>query len=110
MNQSAKEMFEELGYKEILKHSPDIICYVKDYQFVHFNIDKKSYYTIKDEPEGAIGLFFVDMNLHNAINKQLEELGWYPYNAVESKQVSNSSEQQKVPTMQEVFDPSKYTF
>lgn len=74
---SAKEMFEELGFKwketksiieynrSLFKHftflSKEKIAFYKDDYFRYFNIE---------------GLFSIDKDLLQAINKQVEELGW----------------------------------
>lgn len=67
-NKSAKEMFEELGY--LKSTTNNLIEYQNEYrdeEYVDF-YRKEKYYNC--------GLYLVDMPLHKAIQKQLEELGW----------------------------------
>ena len=72
-NISAKEMFEKLGYKEVQEHSSmfAIIVYSNGKDNIYFDFDKK----FSKEGSGSFG--FIDMELLKAINKQVEELGWY---------------------------------
>ena len=84
---SAKEMFEELGYE--YQKNNNILNYhleqndSKGVQMrfgIFFNLDYKYYHTY------AYGLFengkpydsylSIDIKIHKAINKQIEELGW----------------------------------
>jgi hypothetical protein len=83
MNKSAKEMFEELGYKqETLNYGNedeniiDEIIYKKDYRFasnVTFRLNNKCF-KIHRKNESEAG--WCDMPLFQAINKQIEELHW----------------------------------
>lgn len=68
MNKGAKEMFEELGYKQ--EHH---IAYIK-----YTKIDDYNYYFVwfEQETESVEARFDIDMKLLQAINKQVEELGW----------------------------------
>lgn len=83
---SAKEMFEELGYEQeeykdkIAYHLEQVVLGQKNCFGVSFDKDFKSYHTY------AYGWFengtpfdtnlCIDIKLHKAINKQIEELGW----------------------------------
>jgi len=66
----AKEMFEELGYKERPGDENysmlAVKVYTKGIKHIYFDFDKTidTYSTI------------IDMKLLKAINKQVEELGW----------------------------------
>lgn len=80
---SAKEMFEEYNLKQKIcryKGKIDSISYITKENFkpqVSFNLKTKTYKVFYiygnsyDENASAI-----DMILHEAINKQIEELGW----------------------------------
>ena len=64
---NAKELFDKLGY---VKSETNIhITYDSKYEedYVEFNLLTESY---------NCGHYNVTMELHKAINKQLEELGW----------------------------------
>ena len=72
---SAREMFEELGYKQ--KKYDDIIYYFKEINIpkkyghiliyhINFILEDKELYTSKN----------LDYKELRAINKQIEELGW----------------------------------
>lgn len=63
---SAKEMFEKLGYKQNAING--IIEYLKvPDSYVEFYVNQQVY---------ATGNVAINMSLHKAINKQLEEWGW----------------------------------
>lgn len=68
---SAKEMFEELGYKYMEDYNGCLFRYVNinenPYVYIYFYIDK----TI--EIASDYGLSY---KVFEAINKQIEELGW----------------------------------
>lgn len=84
----AKEMFEELGYKQendtfdkgIHYHLIQIVAGDENHYGVSFNKETKTYHTY------AYGWFkngvhfdsnlSIDIKLNKAINKQIEELGW----------------------------------
>lgn len=78
---SAKEMFEELGYEKV---SDIPICYRFDdggyVNLIDFiDIKQKIMFTEYEEynenkPQGS---FFLNKSELKAINKQVEELGWY---------------------------------
>lgn len=77
---SAKEMFEELGLTE--RRVNDTISYFNHgtgghteywYCEICFNLTINEYYLVCNVTGGR---FFVDVKLHKAITKQLEELGW----------------------------------
>ena len=65
MPKTAKEMFEELGFKKI-DTSDSTILYVRGFDEVWFNIPLKSYSS----------LYRITIELHKAIHQQLKELGW----------------------------------
>ena len=79
---SAKEMFEELGYK-LYSDNEHKIRYIRDFQsrykpdFIEVEFFKynKSFIVSHtwDDNENAN---FVKMNLNKAIQQQLKELGW----------------------------------
>ena len=69
----ADQIFEELGYTRAYKElceGVDLIIYTdeRNYKEVYFNLDKKFYST------SCINENFVEIS--NAINKKIEELGW----------------------------------
>lgn len=85
MVKSAKEMFEELGYRKVIwEKNPKNICYRFDdggyikqiifrtcpYKFVTF--EEWDEYS-DGKPQGR---FEVDLDLMVAINEQIKELGW----------------------------------
>lgn len=70
---SARELFEELGYTKLEQHD-DISNYIKyisndeDFDFITFYCDDKTF---------CIGEYVLcNFKLLQAINKQIEELGW----------------------------------
>lgn len=71
MNKSAKEMFEELGYKR--EHHIAYIKYTKDTALID---DCTDFVFFEQETEEIEVRFNIDMPLLKAINKQIEELGW----------------------------------
>ena len=73
MQKTAKEMFEELGY-EIFGSNAKYICYrnIKNAWFIEFDLDKKCILTNK--PNTIFNL--INLGELQAINKQVEELGW----------------------------------
>ena len=85
---TAKEMFERLGFKLLTKPNKEIprkswdyssggITYYNNYMIIKFDTNWKNYRTIlfkngdDDDRQHNISL-----ELHQAINKQIEELGW----------------------------------
>lgn len=78
---SAKEMFEDLGYEQV---SDIPICYRSDdggYVILIDFIDTKQEIMFteyeeynENKPQGS---FFLNKSELKAINKQIEELGWY---------------------------------
>lgn len=68
---SARELFEELGYEEIAEVGSlsCVKCYInyKSLNIIYFDYDK----TIDG------GNMIISYKLLQAINKQIEELGWY---------------------------------
>lgn len=75
----AKEMFEELGYEyNIVKYRNQIVRieYILDYEYssnVSFNLENKSFNVWFGEDKSSGG---ITIDMLNAINKQIEELGW----------------------------------
>lgn len=75
-DKSAKEMFEEQGYK--LEKTPNIVWRKEEiddsfysYKKVVFDLYNKTFYSEANfESDG------IDMQLNKAIQKQIEELGW----------------------------------
>lgn len=73
----AREMFEELGYKE----TENDIYFLKYYKPCKLQNDKEikfhkldKTFTVKDD--NRTGYRWIDMQELKAINKQIEELGW----------------------------------
>lgn len=72
---SAKEMFEEQGFS--YRSTNDVIEYLfrainsRWYLKINFDLKKKNYFAIECDDCATI-----DMDIHKAIHKQLEELGW----------------------------------
>lgn len=82
---NAKEMFEELGftYNECYYHHElDSIIYKRTEKRatqIEFMLDRKMYkvfFEVSDIDTYELLPSAVDMELHKAINKQIEELGW----------------------------------
>lgn len=80
---SAKEMFEEYNLKQkICRFQRKIIeiSYVSKKEYkpqVIFNLEQKTYRVFyKDFSGYSENASVIDMILHKAINKQIEELGW----------------------------------
>ena len=79
---TAKEMFEKLGY-EIDEQNNNEILYKMKWErtttyWVGFDIECKdiSIFETSDSPFEPSKPFNIDMDLLQAINKQVEELGW----------------------------------
>lgn len=68
---SAKEMFEELGYKYLEDYNSCLFRYVNmnenPYVYIYFYVDKQI--EVASDYELSYKVF-------EAINKQIEELGW----------------------------------
>ena len=78
---SAKEMFEKLGYEyDYIQNdnSEDTITYHKDNLHIQFNLIGKQVVVQNDSSYAFYGhaVFFINQELLQAINKQVEELGW----------------------------------
>ena len=88
---SAKEMFEELGYKFVSYGDEKIIEFdkivVKDYEYkkIVFDIRRRffwvDYFKNEYDSKGKLMnkkhiIFVLDVEELQAINKQVEELGW----------------------------------
>lgn len=74
---TAKEMFEELGYKE----TENDIYFLKYFKKGNLNHDKEitfhgldRTFTVKDD--NGINYRWINLDELQAINKQIEELGW----------------------------------
>ncbi len=68
---SAKEMFEELGYKQI-SNSVNYIIYNFEEKFeLRFYLPQQEIEIIGEPPFNTL-----DLDEIKAINKQIEELGW----------------------------------
>lgn len=67
---SAKEMFEELGFERDDRYADRIVYYDDDCRAI-FNLVTREY---------AFGnhgyYYYIDIELHRAIHKQMEELQW----------------------------------
>lgn len=79
---SAKEMFEELGYNELIKHKSYMFyikplkenpIYENDEVHFEFNFDNK---TITKTYGDDNSVYEITLEELKAINKQVEELGW----------------------------------
>ena len=78
---SAKEMFEQLGYEYDYiqnENSEDTITYHKDNLHIQFNLISKQVVVQNDSSYEFYGhaVFFINQDLLQAINKQVEELQW----------------------------------
>lgn len=78
---TAKEMFEKLEYEYDYiqnKNSEDTITYHKDNLHIQFNLTGKQVVVQNDSSYQYYGVavFFINQELLQAINKQVEELGW----------------------------------
>ena len=62
---SAKEMFEMLGYKQFANNSVEKMYHNDKYTIIFNKMNLEIYCTC-----------IIDMKLLQAINKQVEELGW----------------------------------
>ena len=62
---TAKEMFEELGYRK-MDTSASVIVYTKVFDEIWFNVNLKSY----------ASLYGIGIDVHKAIHQQMKELGW----------------------------------
>lgn len=73
----AKEMFEELGYKEKKDKSKTITYVLKNgyFYYIVFKINKKSVYKSKSVPGKEVSSSITIKELQ-AINQQCKELGW----------------------------------
>ena len=68
---SAKEMFEELGYKQISNNVNYIIYNFEEIFELRFYLPQQEIEIIEKPPFNTI-----DLGEIKAINKQIEELGW----------------------------------
>jgi hypothetical protein len=62
---TAKEMFEELGYRKMDTSAPTI-AYVRVFDEIWFNTNRKTYSS----------LYGIGIDVHKAIHQQMKELGW----------------------------------
>ena len=74
---NAREMFEKLGYEEIFKQNT--ITYKKQkgcyFYYICFKLNKKTVYKSKGTCGKEVASS-IDLEELQAINKQIEELGW----------------------------------
>jgi len=81
---SAKEMFEKLEYKDVSYNysNKDYIAYQNDKTVIYTIIFVKEYNcveimpTLNTDERRPVHFTRLDMSLLQAINKQVEELGW----------------------------------
>ena len=80
---SAKEMFEKLGYKQLGSFKPDdnyiVIAWDKEKHGDRFTIyfyGDKEVRVVMETKRGEIYPPIVELEELQAINKQIEELGW----------------------------------
>lgn len=72
---TAKEMFEKQGFS--YRSTDDVIEYLfksinsRRYLKINFDLKNKTYFVMECDDIATI-----DMDIHKAIQKQLEELGW----------------------------------
>lgn len=71
---TAKEMFEKLGYEK--EEYVNQIFYKNHRQFLEFNKTSKNINIFMNGCFGHQGFQISDIELLQAINKQVEELGW----------------------------------
>ena len=79
MNKSAREMFEELGYKNVIKNDKKVV-------FENYDIDTSIEFSNDDEHKAIIlqelgindsgDYYVITLDEHKAINQQIKELGW----------------------------------
>ncbi len=78
---SAKEMFEELDFT-LIKNNEMILEYENPYnETIYFDKNEKYYSSYCRNNEHDFDVYadeaiIINMKLHKAINKQIEELGW----------------------------------
>ena len=78
----AKEMFEKLGYELNEQNDKEILYKMKweisSYYWVAFDILNKRFecFATSDSPFTPPESYDINMDLLQAINKQIEELGW----------------------------------
>lgn len=80
---NAKEMFEELGYKYVQNNINNVIKYkikhfISDTNYIMFDLDTKQIncYILSDSPFTPSSDMAISVKELQAINKQIEELGW----------------------------------
>ena len=79
---SAKELFERLGYEYVI-NAANVIKYktkhfISDTDYIMFDLDSKQIdcYTLSDSPFTPSTDLPISLEELQAINKQVEELGW----------------------------------
>lgn len=73
----ADEMFEELGYIKDINVDYGLIRYNKDDKcFIRFMMDTEEIETNKISSDGSVWILDINMNLLQAINEKVKELGW----------------------------------
>lgn len=82
MNKTAKEMFSKLGYEKLYKHNSYMFYekelkknpkYENDYVHIGFEFVDKTFSKTYGDDKSA---YEITMEELQAINKQIEELGW----------------------------------
>ena len=73
MSKTATEMFEKLGFIKKYYWDGLYLYYEKEYFSVSFSVDGKTY---SINLGGTDDIAEVTPQIHKAIHKQLEELGW----------------------------------
>ena len=69
----AKEMFEKLGYEiDTTRETENHLFYVREYAIIDFDLFRRDFYKYNQSGFRSP----IDMKLLQAINKQVEELGW----------------------------------
>lgn len=71
---TAKEMFEELGYK-LARYGNDVE-YCKQFEYAKINIYFTNFAKVIEISSNKDIAYTVDLKELQAINKQIEELGW----------------------------------
>ena len=73
----ADAMFEELGYAKDIDVDYGLIRYNKDDKcFIRFMMDTEEVETNKISSDGSVWILHINMDLLQAINEKVKELGW----------------------------------
>ena len=84
MEKTAKEMFEELGFDISNVENFGLFYKIKDYPLIIiFDLEEKHVRIVEEHYIGELGLYEylpiyypITVELHKAIHKQMQELGW----------------------------------